>query len=305
MNLRHLEYLIELARRNSYTEAGRALYVTPQAIAKAVSEMQKAYDTELFFRIGKKIYPTEFGSWFIKRAEIVLQEAVDLEESARAFLGDSSGYGEIRLGISTIYPRGSLLSEHDLRAFLAEYPDIAVELSFFPGESCLSALFEGIINAAVILGSYKKASFSCIKLTSFRPCVALSKHHLLVSRENISLEDLSHARVSQPIDIRYVYKNLIELFDRGGILPPTFSIIDSSLKSHEDFMLAGGLILSMMNSQIITGLPNIKQIPLSKGISLRLPICLVYRTEDSSLSISRLQRYLLSFYGKRSRDAPQ
>lgn len=70
-------------------------------------------------------------------------------------------------------------------------------------------------------------------------------------------------------------------------------------------MRTGGLVLSMMDSRITTDLPNAAQIPLSKDICLRLPIRLVYSIEDSSLSISRLQRYLLAFYGKSPRGSPQ
>lgn len=305
MNLRHLEYLVELARRNSYTETGKALFVTPQAVAKAVSEMEKTFHAELFFRMGKGIYPTEFGVWFIKRAESVLNEVRDLETSARAFINDSETTGEIHLGVSSVYPRGTLLDETDLIPFRLEYPDILLDVSFFRVEACLSALLEGIVNAAIIIGSCKETKYSCIKLASFRPYVTLSMHHHLITRDRISLEDLSNECVSQPMDIRFFYKSLIELFDKSGIMPPTFSIVNSSLESHEVFMQTGGLILSMRNSQITTDLSDIGQIPLSKGVCLRLPICLVYRIEDSSLSISRLQRYLLAFYGKHSLDSPQ
>lgn len=58
INLKHLRYFAEVARRGSVTQAARALFVTPQTVSGQVQELERAVGQPLFERIGRRFVLT-------------------------------------------------------------------------------------------------------------------------------------------------------------------------------------------------------------------------------------------------------
>src|SRR5688572_18952948 len=61
LNLKHLRYFAEVARRGSVTAAARALYLTPQTVSGQVQELEAAIGQPLFDRVGKRLVLTHAG----------------------------------------------------------------------------------------------------------------------------------------------------------------------------------------------------------------------------------------------------
>lgn len=78
MNLAQLEYLAEVAKTGSYSQAGRNLYMTPQAISKSITELERDLGAKLVEKEGRGIRLTPFALEVAKLGEETLQRISDI-----------------------------------------------------------------------------------------------------------------------------------------------------------------------------------------------------------------------------------
>lgn len=71
MNIDQLNYIRYAIELESYTQAGELLHVTPQAIAKVVTEAERLCGRPLTERHGRSIQATSFGRAFARHARDV------------------------------------------------------------------------------------------------------------------------------------------------------------------------------------------------------------------------------------------
>jgi LysR family transcriptional activator of nhaA len=88
LNLKHLRYFAEVARRGSVSAAARALYLTPQTVSSQIQELEAAIGRPLFDRVGKRMLLTHSGETALDyaRAIFALGEELNtvLQGGARA-----------------------------------------------------------------------------------------------------------------------------------------------------------------------------------------------------------------------------
>ena len=61
LNLKHLRYFAEVARRGSVAQAARTLFVTPQTVSGQVQELELSVGQPLFERAGRRLRLTTAG----------------------------------------------------------------------------------------------------------------------------------------------------------------------------------------------------------------------------------------------------
>jgi LysR family transcriptional regulator, transcriptional activator of nhaA len=61
LNLKHLRYFAEVARRGSVVQAARTLFVTPQTVSGQVQELEESVGQPLFERAGRRLQLTTAG----------------------------------------------------------------------------------------------------------------------------------------------------------------------------------------------------------------------------------------------------
>jgi LysR family transcriptional activator of nhaA len=61
LNLKHLRYFSEVARRGSVAMAARTLFVTPQTVSAQVQELEESVGQPLFERVGRRLRLTTAG----------------------------------------------------------------------------------------------------------------------------------------------------------------------------------------------------------------------------------------------------
>jgi LysR family transcriptional activator of nhaA len=88
LNLKHLRYFAEVARRGSVSAAARALYLTPQTVSSQVHELESAIGQPLFDRVGKRMLLTHAGETALEYAKAIFALGEELrtvlQGSARA-----------------------------------------------------------------------------------------------------------------------------------------------------------------------------------------------------------------------------
>jgi LysR family transcriptional regulator, cyn operon transcriptional activator len=124
MNLKALEYCVEIARQGSFTKAAQALHVAQPALSMAVSRLEDELGVALFNRATRQISVTAEGQLFLARAE----ECLEGLAGARRELQDLTQLhsGEIRVGVPPMY--GIRHIPDLLMQFRAQYPGIAMHV---------------------------------------------------------------------------------------------------------------------------------------------------------------------------------
>lgn len=115
---------VRVADLKSFARAAEELRLTPSALSKLVSRLEDRLGVRLLTRTTRRLALTSEGQIYLERA----REVLDLIERAEADISSFRGKpkGLLRINSSTGFARQTLL--HALPAFLADYPEITIDL---------------------------------------------------------------------------------------------------------------------------------------------------------------------------------
>ena len=99
--VRQLQIFSVAASHLSFARAAEKLHLTHAAISLQIKQLEDVCGTQLFDRIGKKVFLTEAGDILLDHARQILQSLKDADESLMALKGLKGGHsgGDIHLGL--------------------------------------------------------------------------------------------------------------------------------------------------------------------------------------------------------------
>lgn len=98
LNLKHLRYFAEVARRGSVSAAARAMHVTPQTVSSQIQELEIAIGQPLFDRVGRRMLLTHAGETALDYASAIFALG---EELKSVLQGHARGRSTVlRVGIA-------------------------------------------------------------------------------------------------------------------------------------------------------------------------------------------------------------
>jgi LysR family hydrogen peroxide-inducible transcriptional activator len=95
--LRQLQYVVAVAEELSFRRAAERCHVSQPSLSAQLTQVEEALGISLFERSSKRVLITAIGRDFVGRAQGLLRDADDLEQTARRASDPLSG--TIRLGI--------------------------------------------------------------------------------------------------------------------------------------------------------------------------------------------------------------
>lgn len=124
MDIRQLQYLIEVARLRSFTKAAESLYITQPTISKTIRQMEEELGVVLFDRVGKRITLTDAGQIMVNQAQNIVKSFNNMS----AELDDLRNLkkGHIRIGLPPMV--GSSFFPKVIGQFHKRYPEITIQL---------------------------------------------------------------------------------------------------------------------------------------------------------------------------------
>src|SRR5665647_449366 len=127
MNIRQLEYFIEIVRQGSFSKAANILHVSQPSISEMIKNLEDELGTPLLYRGARQLELTDAGQAVLEQS----QQIVSLFTNLAGHVKKNSllQKGKIRIGIpsitaSTIFPR--MLGE-----FKRKHPNIELQLHEF------------------------------------------------------------------------------------------------------------------------------------------------------------------------------
>jgi len=195
MNILHMKYAVEVAKKGSLNKASEALLIAQPNISRSIKELEADLGITIFDRSAKGMFLTPEGEEFINYAKGILKQIEHVE-----MLYKNGSMKKQKFSISV--PRASYISEAFVQ-FSKSIEEDSAEIFYKETNSqrtinnILTHDYKlGIIRYAENYDKYFKAMLEekgfCYELvTEFSYCLIMSRDNPLAQKENISYEDLS------------------------------------------------------------------------------------------------------------------
>jgi DNA-binding transcriptional LysR family regulator len=119
-----LEIFVRVVDTGSFSAVARHQRIGQPAVSKAVVQLEEWLGVSLLMRSTRSVVPTEAGRIFYERAKRTIEEA---DEAVVAARGSACGLsGKLRVSTSVCFGRLHVIP--NLSAFLAEHPDLDIDL---------------------------------------------------------------------------------------------------------------------------------------------------------------------------------
>ncbi|MCY7007467.1 LysR family transcriptional regulator [Fusobacterium simiae] len=123
MDLRQLEYIVEIAEEKNITKAAKKLYITQSALNQTLLKLEKEIGEPLFERSKLNLYLTEIGKIYVEEAKKILEIKKETYEKIDEIKGNYNS--TIRIGLTPERGMPMFLSIYPI--FHKIYPNIKIE----------------------------------------------------------------------------------------------------------------------------------------------------------------------------------
>ena len=166
-----LEVFVGVVDAGSFSAVARHQQIGQPAVSKAVVQLEEWLGVSLLMRSRRSVVPTEAGRIFYERAKRTIEEA---DEAVVAARGSASGFsGKLRVSTSVCFGRLHVIPS--LPAFLAEHPDLDIELVL--DDRYVDLVNEGI-DVALRTGAMPDSSMTARRIAQDRRIVVATPAYL-------------------------------------------------------------------------------------------------------------------------------
>lgn len=152
---------VRVVEAHSFVAAAQTLGMSPSAISKAVSRLEERLGARLLNRTTRSLSLTDVGSSFYERC----REALGQLDHAESEVSESRGVPRGRLRVDVPISLGRRLIVPALPRFIAQYPEISVQMSM--NDRVVDLVQEGI-DAALRVGNLSDSSLIARRIAQLR-----------------------------------------------------------------------------------------------------------------------------------------
>ena len=287
MTIDELKYFKSVAEAKSFSVAAENLFVTQSTISNAINRLENELGVTLFVREKSGTYLTDIGQKVLGSVTKLLEEVNTIKQNTMIYnqLMPETLTGELSI---EVVPNSFLLIFRDtLEQFQKYFPMVKVTIIENNAQNIINNLTNSPYDISIfsllkngdnidddILAELEQQSelYGIEKMGSYRLYVAMSEHHPLANRKQLTLEDLE----SYPLG-NLVYPSGSEAcIDR--ILATAsdehdFSVVfeTNSTQLLAEYILKGKCICIISSLNIFP--PDAKFVPLKNSLSLELYYC--------------------------------
>lgn len=146
MDIKHLEYFIEIARYKSFSKAAEEIHISQPSLSKAIKDLEYRLGITLFYRNTLYLELTDSG-------EAILEQANQIVSSFQSIGSQLQGItelmtGKMRIGIPPITGVTSFARLFGL--FKKKYPNINIQLFESGSKKIEQGLLDGSLDVGII-----------------------------------------------------------------------------------------------------------------------------------------------------------
>lgn len=186
MDIRHIQYFMEVVKKGSFSKAADDLHVSQPTISKLIKDLEAELEITLLKRTTRKLELTDAGRVVYKQGQILIQTFQnifsELDDLKMAHQGD------IQIGI---YPMiSNLFFTRINSAFNLQYPGITVRFNEDGAPNLKQALIDGHIDLALLPFPIEKDIFDYFPFLSVDLILVVHPNHDLADKDQVSWKDL-------------------------------------------------------------------------------------------------------------------
>jgi DNA-binding transcriptional LysR family regulator len=184
--LYQLRYFLAVVETGNFTKAAARVFVTQPTLSAGIKKLESHLDTQLFHRSSKRVFLTDAGTRFLKRAKSIMYEC----NQATQELKHVEEKQVLRLGTLRTIP-GALVSNL-LGDFRRARGGAVIELFEGTEQEMINRLDEGSIDMAmtILRGGEQQGAVTTLFEEGY--CLAIADDHPLASHDRISGEQLAN-----------------------------------------------------------------------------------------------------------------
>lgn len=160
ISLIQLEYIVALAKHQSFSIAAEKCFVTQPTLSMQIKKMEIDLDVILFDRSKKPITPTQVGAQLVEQAKVILSESAKIQEIIQ--YNAQTLTGELRIGIiPSIAP---YLLPKFIGQFAHSYPGINIHIKELLSHDVMKALDGDQIDVGILATPIPRREFNIFPL---------------------------------------------------------------------------------------------------------------------------------------------
>lgn len=293
MELRHLRYFVAAAEELNITRAAARLNVSQPPLSRQIRDLEEEIGAMLFDRSGKKLKLTAAGNCFFEEAKKILQHSGRAAQLAKATAKGQAGH----LRIAFLSPLGGMFLPEVMRSFREKFPLIDVDLVEMVPRRQLEALLDGQVDlgfvARVEVEGASQVGFETVIEVGVQ--LALASDHRFAKLRKVPFSELAKERfitvtksaapATHELFLRVcrskgIEPNVVKQADRGQ------SILD---------LVAAGVGVAILPEHFRRYRTELVWRPLVPRPP-KVPICMVWRKEDSSQALRTMRTTILRHF---------
>lgn len=186
MDIKHLQYFIEVAKANSFSKAADNLFITQPTISKMIKNLERELGVTLFDRSKKNLVLTDAGSIILEQAKLIDGGFHSLESAIDDLIKLKKG--QIRIGLPPIFD-ANFFPELFGR-FHEKYPDVTFQLLEKGSKKIEDDVENNILDIGVIVLPTNNEIFRHLPFLEEDLMLIIPPSHSLADKEQIDLIEL-------------------------------------------------------------------------------------------------------------------
>lgn len=186
MDYKQLQYFLAIADEASFSKASRKLYITQQALSKAIEKLEEELQVSLFTRSNTGIELTKYGRELRTHAV----SYVNAHEKIISYMHHFVEQDSHKLSIGYATGMMSQFPKDFLSSFIANHPETDIIIYSYPDDSYNRSLQNYDIDIHLCSMITTPDSLDILYEHKQRPFLLLSKDHPLAKKDIITKNDL-------------------------------------------------------------------------------------------------------------------
>lgn len=247
MDLRRLRYFVAVAEELHFGKAARRLNISQPPLSQQIRRLETDLNAILFVRNRRKVELTEAGSFLLRRAAILLNDADQIAAQVRMI--DRGRHGMLDIGYSP--PADLIILPTLVSRFEKSCPDIRLNLVNANSALMLNWLAVGRLHGAIVRLPIFQDNLRVIPIMREKLVAVLPEGHSAARKKRLSLRDFAaEPLIGFPRDLAPAYFDLIcsVCKEKGGfIFSPSHTVesIQTALA-----LVAGGIGVSLQPESV-------------------------------------------------------
>ncbi|MCG7339235.1 LysR family transcriptional regulator [Staphylococcus sp. ACRSN] len=245
MEIKQMQYFVEVVKHGGMTQASEHLFIAQSTISKNIKSLESEFNIQLFDRTKKHIVLTDVGAIFYEKCI----EALAVIDDLSLQMGDVTNLerGHIRIGISAIM--NVRLFTESLNRFHQQYPNVTYEVIEGGGKAVEFYLNNDDIDVGITTLPVDDDIYNAVPLYKEKLLLVVDKASPFAKEQMVHLSALKRESFIMFHDDYYLKDQIIESCRKVGFHPKT--VAKMSQITFIENMIRDGIGISILPESIV------------------------------------------------------